>query len=181
MKHLCQRFVLMRSLRVLSMKFVCFVDLDLQEFFMQISANYWHVVFLAPCCRSRTIQGTYNLAHKLISMLWFQFWSLIFKIRSLCIITTSYMIPKIVILRQIFALMTSLWRQEPKYEIDTYVIDSSSCMRSLCVLSMKFVCFVDLDLQEFFMQISANYWHVVFLVPCCRSRTIQGNYLQLGT
>ena len=30
-----------------------------------------------------------------------------------------------VILRQIFALMTSLWRQESKYEIDTYVKDSS--------------------------------------------------------
>ena len=28
------------------------------------------------------------------------------------------------ILRQIVALMTSLWRQEPKYEIDTYVKDS---------------------------------------------------------
>ena len=53
------------------------------------------------------------------------------------------------ILRQIVALMTSLWRQEPKYEIDTYV-KGLILMRSLCVLSMKFVCFIDLDLQEFY-------------------------------
>ena len=84
--HLCQRIILMRSLCVLSMKFVCFADLDLQKFYMQIiAATYWHVVFFTPMAVDQELYEviTYNLAHKLISVLWFQICSQIFKIWSL--------------------------------------------------------------------------------------------------
>ena len=143
--HLCQRIIPMRSLRVLSMMFVCFVDLDLQKFFMQISSSYWLVVFCPHAVEQELYKViTCNLAHKLISVLWFQICSQIFKIWSLWrhITENGHFASNF---RTHDIIMTSgnkVW--------NWHLCQRLIPIRSLRVLSMKFVCFVDLDLQEFF-------------------------------
>ena len=151
---------------------------------MQIIANYWLVDTLLCFFTLYAVDQelykviTYNLAHKtnfgaLISNLQSDFQNLV--------VMTSYN------RKCSFCVKLShLWHH---YDVRnqsmklTLYVKGIIPMRSLCVLSMKFCMFCRSWLTEvLYANYCSNLLTRCFFYPLCRrSRTIRGNYLQLGT